>query len=182
MAKETVKKATAKKPSAMKMCLRCHEIKPLTDFYSNKAWTDQNGRDLYCKECARDMCVDRDTLRKYMWENNRLWRDEIWATAETRAMRVLANNPEFLSERTSAKKKSEIKNRTIANQAFFTMNLANLYAYHDNTDDEGNIRDFDSDSLDGSLISTEDGDQVRDDGARVYSSIWNGMFTRREIE
>lgn len=175
-------RATVKKPATVKMCLRCQKVKPLADFYSNKSWSDQNGRDLYCKDCARDMCVDRDTLRQYMWENNRLWLDAIWEAAEKRAMRVLANNAEFLNERTTKKKKEEIKNRAICNQAFFTMNLANFYAYHDNSDDEGNIRDFNPDSMDGSLVQTDGGEMVADDGARVYSATWNGTFTKREIQ
>lgn len=175
-------RATVKKPSAVKMCLRCQKVKPLTDFYSNKSWADQNGRDLYCKDCAREMCVDRDTMRQYMWENNRLWLDAIWESAEKRAMRVLANNAEYLSEKTSKKKKEEVKNRAICNQAFFTMNLANFYAYHDNSDEEGNIRDFNPDSMDGSLIQTDSGDQVANEGAKIYSAVWNGMFTQREIQ
>jgi len=121
-------------------------------------------------------------MRQYCWENNRLWRDEMWDAAEKRAIRVLANNADWLSEKTSKKKKEEIRNRAICNQFFFVMNLQNYYVFVDNTDEEGNIRDFNPDSADGSLVKTENGEAVIDDGARIYSPVWNGMFTRREIE
>lgn len=175
-------KATVKKASSIKMCLKCKGVFPLTEFYKNRGWSEQNGVDLYCKECARKMCFDKDTMRQYCWENNRLWRDEMWDAAEKRAMRVLVNNEEWLNEKTSGKKKEEIRNRSICNQFFFVMNLQNFYSMIDNTDEEGNIRDFNPDSTDGSLIRTEDGEAVADDGARIYSATWNGMFTRREIE
>lgn len=177
MAKSTVKKA-----SPIKMCLSCKGVLPLTEFYKNRSWSDQNGVDLYCKECARKMCIDKDTMRQYCWENNRLWRDEMWDAAEKRAQRVLANNAEWLSDKTSKKKKDEIRDKSICNQFFFVMNLQNYYAMVDNTDEEGNIRDFDPNSAAGSVVPTADGEMVLDDGAKIYSPIWNGMFTRREIE
>lgn len=175
-------KATVKKASPMKMCLSCKSVLPLTEFYKNRSWSDQNGVDLYCKECARKMCVDRDTMRQYCWENNRLWRDEMWDAAEKRAQRVLANNAEWLSDKTSKKKKDEIQDKSICNQFFFVMNLQNFYALVDNTDEEGNIVDFNPNSAAGTAVPTEDGEMILDDGARIYSPIWNGMFTRREIE
>ena len=175
-------KATVKKPSTVKMCLKCMTVHPLTEFYKNRSWAEQNCVDLYCKDCSREMCYDKDTMRQYCWENNRLWRDEMWDAAEKRALRVLVNNAEWLNDKTSKKKKEEIRNRAICNQFFFVMNLQNFYVFVDNTDDEGNIRDFNPASSDGSLIKTENGEAIIDDGARIYSPIWNGMFTRREIE
>lgn len=54
-----------------KMCVRCKEIKPSSEFYGNTGWADQNGCDLYCKACTKEMIVDKESARKYFWENNR---------------------------------------------------------------------------------------------------------------
>lgn len=175
-------KATVRKPSAVKLCLNCKEIKPLTDFYSNKGWAEQNNCDLYCKDCATQMCCDKESLRKYLWENNRVFREEIWTTAEKMAMRVLANNAEWLSPRTSKKKKDEIKDRMICKYCFTSMNMAQYYQFVDNTDADGSLRDFNPDSTDGTIVMTEDGEALADDGAKIYSAIWNGFYTKREIE
>lgn len=177
-------KATVRSGSAVKMCLNpaCHKILPLTEFYKNRNWSEQSGVDLYCKECARQMCVDKESIRKYCWENNRLYSEDMWNAAEKKAMYYLANNAEYLSDKTSKKKKEEIKNRYICNQFFLIMNTVTYYSFVDNTAEGGVIRDFDPESMDGTLVSTEDGEQVINDGAKIYSPTWNGFYTRNEIE
>lgn len=164
-----------------KMCLRCKRIKPLTDFYKNRAWTEQSGVDLYCKDCCKQMCIDMTTMRKYCWENNRLWMDDMWNAARKRAERVWANQKEWLNPRTSEKKKREIEDRMTCGMFFTVMNLAAYYKFVDNTDEDGQVREFNPDSTDGRLIKTADGEELENEGERVYSATWNGMFTRREI-
>lgn len=172
----------AKQEPKVKMCLRCRKVKPFEEFFKNRAWEEEHGVDIYCRECAREMCTDKTALRKYCWENNRLWREDMWNAARKRGLRILAKNPEWLSTRTSKKRKDEIENSVVCNQFFYVMNLACYYSLIDNTDDDGMVREFDPDSQDGMLVPTEDGEIKEDDGARVYSSTWNGMFTKREIE
>lgn len=178
-------KATTRKTSPVKMCLNpeCHKILPLTEFYKNRSWAEQSGCDLYCKECARKMCHDKESMRKYMWENGRAYSDEMWAAAEKRAMRTLANNAEYLSEKTSRKRKQEIKDRAICNQFFFVMNLAPYYIFSPPEDENGEIRDFDPDSLDGTIQKSADGKEFTlDSGAKIYSPTWNGLYTQQEID
>ena len=61
----------AKTKVADKMCIRCRQIKPVTEFYRNRGWTDQACCDMYCIECTRQLIVGKEAARKYFWENNR---------------------------------------------------------------------------------------------------------------
>lgn len=176
------KKPTVRKASAVKMCLKCQKIKPLTEFYKNAAWTEQNGVDIYCKECVRDMCYDKETIRQYCWENGRAYSEPMWETAQKRSKRLLINNAEWLSDKTSKKRKEEIENKYICGQFFLVMGMAPFYSFRDPTDEDGNIRDFNPDSQDGMIVGTEDGDVMLDEGPKMYSATWNGMYTKREIE
>lgn len=173
-----------KKASPVKMCLApsCHKVLPLTEFYSNRAWDEQNGVDIYCKECAKKMCTSKEALRKYCWENSRVFSEGAWGAAEKKAMRILANNKDWLSKSTSQKRKDEIKEETICAQYLGVMNLALYYAFHDTTDEEGNIRNFDPGSMNGVAVQTDGGNEVFDEGAKYYNATWNGMYTKREIE
>ena len=171
-----------RKASSVKMCLSCHKTFPLTDFYPNRGWAEQNYTDIYCKDCARKMCVDKETLRRYMWENGRTYMEGIWTGAEKGAMYHLSTNKEWLSKTTSQKKKEEMKNKAIANRALAMMNLQPYYAFTVPTDEEGNLREFDPNSTDGTLIYNVDGTQKMDDGAKLFSPVWNGLYTQSEIE
>lgn len=106
-----------------KMCIRCRQIKPVTEFYGNKGWASQNYCDTICKECARQVVTDKESARKYCWENNRMWTDKIWEVATKKAMSVLANNAEWLKKSTSQKRKDEIEAKLISSQFFFAMNV-----------------------------------------------------------
>ena len=174
-------KPTVKTPSAVKMCLSCQKTLPLTDFFRNRGWVEQNRVDLYCKVCARKMCFDKESMRKYCWENGRIFSDEMWESAEKLAMRDLINNKEWLKEKTSQKRKEQIKNQAICNRFFFVMCSPKYYGRIDTTDDNGDIRDFDPDSLDGMIVKTENGEQIINEGTKIYSSVWNGLFTKQEI-
>lgn len=66
---------------AAKLCVRCGEVKPLHDFYSNKEWATQSFHDAWCKACALGFCKDRETLQSFCWYNNRSWSDDYYETA-----------------------------------------------------------------------------------------------------
>lgn len=177
------KKPTVRKASAVKMCLNCRKIKPLTDFYKNSAWVEQNGVDLYCKECAREMCVDKESMRKYCWENGRSFSDAMWEAAERASQQYLINNAEWLNPKTSQKRKDEIANRYICNRFFIVMGYPMFYRFNDPTDEDGNLRDFNPNSMDGMIVENENGETFTlDAGAKKYSSTWNGLYTAQEIE
>lgn len=62
-----------------KCCSRCHEVKPVADFYKNKGWAD--GHQPYCKKCVlayqktqRDIRVAQNPLQ-YRWKRDLIRHD-----------------------------------------------------------------------------------------------------------
>lgn len=159
-----------------KMCLRCRGIKPISEFYKNRGWSAQSFADTICKECAKETVFDKDTARKYCWENNRVWSEAAWTAAMKKADMILANNAEYLNAKTSQKRKTEIENRCTSNQFFSVMNTNAFYCFVENETDEGRLP-FNPDSLAGTTQETE---MTREDDEQVYSDEWHGMFSRRE--
>lgn len=167
---------------AKKRCLMCNQVKSVMDFSSNRGWIAQQNCDLYCKQCAKGIVHDKDTLRKYMWENNRLYSEPIWEAAYNRAKRRLINNVEYNRKSTTAKRKKELEDELTAQDALIVMNLPQYYRYNENADENGNLDPFDADSLRGMIVETEDGKEVMANDPPRYSKVWNGMFTQRELE
>ena len=75
----------------------------------------------------------------------------------------------------------QIEGMAVARAFFSVMNLTNLYKFSRNIDDEGPIREFDSDSQAGTTAKDEKG-AFLDDGELIYSRDWNGLYTQREID
>lgn len=90
-----------------KMCLVCGLVKPLGDFYPNKQWLAQYGRDVWCKECVQDKCKDVDSLREYFWYNNRAYSEQIWEKATEKGLYHLAKNPSFINPKTTKSHKDK---------------------------------------------------------------------------
>ncbi|MCK4665873.1 hypothetical protein KAU33_03945 [Candidatus Dependentiae bacterium] len=62
--------------SSTKTCPKCHETKPLNEFYKNKSTKD--GRSCYCKECKKesdkkDYQIHREERKEKMKKNGRIW-------------------------------------------------------------------------------------------------------------
>ena len=67
-----------------KLCLHCGRTKPLTDYYSNRDWDEQLGKDIWCKDCV-NRCTTKDSIREYFWENHREWDERIWEASNKKA-------------------------------------------------------------------------------------------------
>lgn len=165
-----------KKPP-MKLCLKCRDIKPIQEFYKNNGWAEQSYADTICCDCAKKEVVDKESARRYCWQNNRVWSDALWNAARKKADYVLANNQEYLNKNTSGKRRTDIENEVTARQFFSVMNAKSLYAYVDNGGEDG-VKEFNPDSLAG---TTQDDGTAKEDDELTYSEEWGGMFTRREL-
>lgn len=94
-----------------------------------------------------------------------------------KARYMVANNEEYLK---AAKEKRSALEAQQACRAFFSiMNLSNIYVYSDNVGREGEYKEFDAGSDDGTINAE---DQVHDNGELIYDRVWNGMYTQREID
>lgn len=67
-------------PTKTKTCQRCGKTHPLTDYYTNKDWAEQSGKDAWCKDCFAK-CTTKDEVREYFWYNNREFSEKMWQTA-----------------------------------------------------------------------------------------------------
>ncbi|MDO4354995.1 MAG: hypothetical protein Q4E13_00625 [Clostridia bacterium] len=61
------------------------------------------------------------------------------------------------------------------------MNLGNVYQYSANIDTEGSYREFDPKSKAGT-VTRDDTGAFLDEGDLIYSRVWNGLYTQREID
>lgn len=165
-----------------KMCILCNKVQNIENFLPNRSWGAQQNCDIYCKACARSLLHDKDDVRRYCWENNRLYTDEMWDAAKNKAMRALANNATFIAKTTSESKKIDMLTEKTAQMCLTVMNLPYYYRYHDNADKDGNLPMFNPDSMAGMFIRGENGDEVVEDDVTRYSREWNGMFTKRELD
>lgn len=165
-----------------KRCIQCGKVWDITEFIPNRAWGAQQNCDLYCRQCTKAMVVDKTSLRKYMWENNRLYSEVIWEVATNKAKRVLANNAEYNKKTLPASRRKEIEEQVTAAQALSIMNLAQYYHFNDNADPTGNLAPFDEDSLNGSIVDTVDGTEALTDSRKYWDAVWNGTYTKRELE
>lgn len=164
-----------------KLCVKCGKVLPLTDFYRHKDWAAQSYRDAWCRDCAWKFCKDPETLREYCWYNNRRWSDAFYEAALKKARYSLVNNAEYLSGGTSADKKLEIEGRAACRAFFSTMNLGSVYQYSGNIEESTGLRVFNADSPAGMAIQDETGARM-EDGEQVFSRVWNGLYTQREID
>ena len=147
-----------------KLCLRCNRVLPLTQFYPNKGWANHLYHDAWCKECAARYCGDKEKLKKYFFENNRMWKEAMWESAQAKAQHLLATNEEYLNPHTASKRKTELMDRTTAKQVFSIMNLAQYYSYQENTKEEA------TDTTD-----EEEGQALK------FNTVWRGYFTDEQI-
>ena len=161
-----------------KLCVKCGKVHPLSHFYANKSWAAQSYHDVWCKDCAAALCVSKDGAREYCWYNNRYWSDAIWEMAMKKAMYALANDDAYL--RASAAKRRDMEDKMAGRYTFSIINLSSVYRYEPNISEDGVFREFVADSEHEALSEK---DEVKADAEKmVFSAVWNGSFTQREID
>lgn len=151
-----------------KLCLKCEEVKDVSEFYANKDWLDNGGRDIWCKECI-NKCGTRDEIMEYFWENHREWNDKIWTSAKNKALKLAANNTTFQKAKDD-RRKSILEKLTIQ-QIPSVMVLPQCYRFaphpeipYSEAKAKGEIK------------------HIEDDDDRIYSKEFNGHFTPSELE
>ena len=148
-----------------KYCLRCNRVLPLNQFYPNKMWGDQRYHDAWCKDCVGKYCVDKESVKQYFYDNNRMWKDSIWDTALKKAQYVLATDATYINKATSSTKREEIEKRTAAKQVFSLMNLSQNYSYVDNV----------------SELAKDPYEPVEEEKPLRYNTLWRGYYTDDQI-
>lgn len=154
-----------------KRCTRCGKKVPLKDFYVNKDWQEQEGKDAWCKECV-NKCGNKEEILEYFWENRRKWDDKIWTSAETKASKQASSNSVY--QKTSDERRERILEKLTCQlipSIMFTM-----YTYEPHIRNGKDIP-YEDAKKEGLIIS-----DTRDRDIKVYSKEFNGYFKKAELE
>lgn len=159
-----------------KMCTCCHQIRNLSDFYSNRDWTDQLGKDVWCKACA-GKAKTKDELRKYFWENNREWSDKYWENAEKKAQQELSRNAVF-QKTTDERRQMLLEMQTCKNM------LATMQVHYKFVDNSKNafINSYEEAKEAGHIVDITPQLKKVDPNVKTYSAEFNGDFKPAELE
>ena len=166
---------TDKKPPATRMCLKCHSVRRLSEFYSNRDWIDQAGKDIWCKKCISQIKT-KDEMREYFYENHRKWDERIWENAAKKAEMQAAKNPVY--------QKSNEDRRAIILEALTCQMVPSImqihYAYVDNSQDI-NANTYEEAKEAGKIIELGEVRKAKPN-VKTYNAFFNGDFKPSELE
>lgn len=165
---ESKPKRTVKPPDT-KLCLKCGRVKPISEYYINRDWEEQLGRDIWCKECV-NRCSSKDEIREYFWENHREWNDRIWQKAEEKAEKLASNNLTY--QKANDDRRKVILERLTCQQVPAIMGVN--YKYVDSTKD-GAALSYAEAKAAGKIVEEADPD------VKTYSHEFNGYFKPNEL-
>lgn len=155
-----------------KLCSRCNEVKPITEFTKNREWEDEYGYDRWCKDCLKK-CKTLNSMREYFWENHRHWDEKMWMAATKKAASEAANNVVY--------QKSNQERRKVLMEQITCAVLPNFfvayYKYEDPTKISGAMT-FEEALERGEVELTEKEKREKP----KWSDEWYGEYTKRDLE
>ena len=170
------KPKNGKPPAQTRMCIHCGQTKPLSNFFANRDWHDNGGKDAWCKQCIAKIRT-KDEMRRYFWENNRAWKENVWDNAMNQAELQAAKSEIF-------QKSNEDRRRVLQESIACTiipnlMKQAQNYQYEEHKKD-ANINDYDEAKESGMIV--EGASKPKDKNLKVYNEFFNGEFKPTELE
>lgn len=159
-------------PPVTKICSRCKQTRLLSEFYSNRDWTEQLGKDVWCKDCVTK-CANKDELREYFWENNREWSEKLWANSRKKAELALNQKPAY--QKAFDETKKSILDRQTCQNVIKSMQIN--YKFVDHTNDI-NVQTYQDAKEAGHVISET---EEKDPNVKEYSEFFNGYFKKDEL-
>ena len=166
-----------KAPAQTRMCIHCGQTKPLSNFLSNKDWIDNGSKDAWCKQCIAKIRT-KDEMRRYFWENNRMWKENVWENAIKQAEIQAAKSPVYQK---SNEDRRQILLESIACPIMPQLfKLTQNYKYEEHKKDV-NTNDYDEAKENGQIVEFEPA-KAKDKNLKVYNEFFNGEFKPAEIE
>lgn len=157
-------------PPVTKICSRCNQARPVSEFYSNRDWVDQLGKDVWCKSCA-GKCKTKDELREYFWENCREWNERLWENSQKKA--ELAANKNKVYQNTTEERRKVILDTLTCQNVLKSMQLN--YKFVDHTNDI-HTQTYQEAKENGQVI------EEKDPNVKEYSEFFNGYFKPEELK
>lgn len=149
-----------------KVCLKCGQTKSLEDFYGNKEYKAQLGKDAWCKSCF-SKCTCKQDVAKYCWENNREWNEKMWADALKKAQFTLSTSDAYA--------KSSSDRQIMLAERLAVQQIPQLLALYYKYIDHGG-KSYEDAKRDGELPP------IKDSTEKIYSAEFNGEFTQRDLQ
>ena len=156
-------------PPVTKICSKCGQTKMLSDFYSNRDWVEQLGKDVWCKACV-GQCASKDELREYFWTNNREWDERLWEKAAKKSELELNAKPTF--QKTTGDLRTSILDRNTCKHVLKSMQIN--YKFVDNSQSESIT--YQEAKENGEIIVE------KDPNVKVFSEFFNGYFKPDELK
>lgn len=160
----------AKKPPVTKICGKCKQTRTLSDFYANRDWLEQLGKDSWCKSCA-GKCKTKDEMREYFWENNREWSDRLWEASKKKAEQALSSNKTY--QAASEELKGSILGRATCQNMLKNMQIQ--YKFVDHSGDINTLT-YQEAKENGQII------EEKDPNIKEYSEEFGGYFKPDELK
>lgn len=167
-ATESKVRKTNKKPT--KMCLKCGVARDLNNYYANRDWADQLGKDVWCKECV-NRCLTKENVIEYFWENHREWSERIWETAQAKATKIANVNATYI--KAGEDRKVMLLERLTAQQVPTVMQM--YYKYVENGKDGRSITFREA-------IENGEVDITPEAIDKIFSKEFNGWFSNQDLE
>lgn len=169
----TAKLRKGVKPPTTKMCICCHQVRTISEFYSNKDWIDQMGKDAWCKTCAAK-AKTKDELRKYFFENNREWVEQLWDNARKKAELAASKNQVYM--KSPDERRAQILDRLTCQNVLKSMQLK--YKFVDNSQNV-NVNSYEEAKEAGHIVDEKP--DKPDPNIKTYSVEFNGDFKPAEL-
>lgn len=166
---------TAKKPPVTRLCTHCHCVRNLSEFYSNRDWIEQAGKDVWCKNCVSQI-KDKDGMREYFFENHRQWDERIWDAAKKKA--ELQAIKKEVYQKSSEDRREVILEALTCNMVPTVMQIH--YAYIDNSQDI-NVQSYEQAKEAGKIVEIGEVKKANPN-VKTYNAFFNGDFKPAELE
>lgn len=166
-----------KPPAQTKVCLHCNMTKPLSKFYSNRGWVDNACKDAWCKDCVAKIRT-KDDMRRYFWENNREWKENVWENAIKQAQLEAAKT--LVYQKSNEDRRETIVEAVACPKMPSLMQKTQNYQFEDHTKDV-NANSYDEAKEEGKIVEFNPS-KAKDKNLKVYDEFFNGEFKPAEIE
>ena len=164
-------------PAQTRMCIHCGQTKPLSNFLSNRDWVSNGNKDAWCKQCLAKIRT-KDEMRRYFWENNRMWKENVWENALKQA--------ELEAAKSTVYQKSNEDRRAVLLESIACPIMPSLfkltqnYKYEEHKKD-ANTNDYDEAKENGQIVESEPY-RAKDKNLKIYDEFFNGEFKPAELE
>ena len=171
------KPTKGKPPAQTRLCLHCNQVKPLSKFYANRNWIENGKKDKWCKECLAKIQT-KDEMRRYFWENNRVWKENVWENALKQAEIEAAKSTVY--QKSNAERKQVLLEHIACPIIPTLMQMTQNYGYEDHLNDPY-VNDYDQAKESGKIVEAQPNSKT-DKNLKVYDAFFNGEFKPAEIE